>query len=57
MSDQARERYHRYQREVTSGTKRAMAGPRPREFDARGFPIPQRNPTFLERVARLLNPS
>jgi hypothetical protein len=29
---------------------------RPREFDARGFPIPQRNRSFLERVARLLSP-
>lgn len=29
---------------------------RPQEFDARGFPVPQRNPRFLERVARLLNP-
>ena len=29
---------------------------RPREFDARGFPVPQRNRSFLERVARLLNP-
>jgi hypothetical protein len=30
--------------------------PRPREFDARGFPVAQRNRSFLERVARLLNP-
>lgn len=30
--------------------------PRPREFDAHGFPLPQRNRGFLERVARLLNP-
>jgi DNA-binding transcriptional MerR regulator len=29
---------------------------RPREFDAKGFPVPQRNRSFLERVARLLNP-
>jgi hypothetical protein len=29
---------------------------RPREFDANGFPIPQRNRSFLERVARLLSP-
>ena len=40
---------------------RALRGPRPdrprpREFDARGFPVPQRNRSFLERVARLLNP-
>ena len=30
--------------------------PRPREFDAKGFPVPQRNRSYLERVARLLNP-
>jgi hypothetical protein len=29
---------------------------RPREFDARGFPIPQHSRSFLERVARLLSP-
>jgi hypothetical protein len=29
---------------------------RPREFDSRGFPIPQRSRSFIERVARLLNP-
>ena len=29
---------------------------RPREFDARGFPIPQGSRSFLERVARLLSP-
>lgn len=29
---------------------------RPQEFDARGFPVLQRNRSFLERVARLLNP-
>jgi hypothetical protein len=29
---------------------------RPREFDANGFPIPQRNRSFLERVARHLSP-
>jgi hypothetical protein len=34
----------------------ADEGARPQEYDALGFPIPQRGPTFLERVARLLNP-
>ena len=29
---------------------------RPREFDAKGFPMPQSNRSFLDRVARLLNP-
>jgi hypothetical protein len=27
----------------------------PREFDANGFPVPQRNRSFLERVSRLRN--
>jgi hypothetical protein len=36
--------------------KRPIDRPRPREFDARGFPVPQRSRSFLDRVARLLNP-
>ena len=43
-------------REAPSGRVRATDRPRPREFDARGFPVPQRNRSFLDRVARLLNP-
>jgi hypothetical protein len=31
--------------------------PRPLEFDDNGFPIPQRTPSFVTRVARLLRPS
>jgi hypothetical protein len=50
------ERYQRRQRELRSGRTRARDGARPREFDESGFPIPQRNPSFIERVARLLNP-
>jgi hypothetical protein len=38
------------------GAAPAIDRARPQEFDARGFPVPQRNPRFLERVARLLNP-
>jgi hypothetical protein len=49
------ERYERYQREVRSGARRPPAG-RPREFDESGFPVPQRHPSFVERVARQLNP-
>ena len=57
LSEQAgAERYQRYQREARSGKERATDGARPREFDAKGFPVPQRNRSFLERVARLLNP-
>ena len=50
------ERYQRYQREARSGNARATDRARPREFDANGFPVPQRNQSFPERVARLLNP-
>jgi hypothetical protein len=51
------ERYRRYQREIRSGKARTGDGARPQEFDARGFPVEQRSPSFVERVARLLAPS
>jgi hypothetical protein len=49
-------RYDRYQREVRSGMPPAADGARPQEFDARGFPVVQRSRSFIERIARLLNP-
>jgi hypothetical protein len=49
-------RYEQYQREIRRGAGRRSDGPRPREFDSNGFPVPQRNSTFVERVARLLHP-
>jgi hypothetical protein len=49
------ERYQRRQREARSGKARTIAGPGPREFDANGFPVPQRNRSFLDRVAELLH--
>lgn len=65
MSDQARERklgdqagatlYEDYRWEIRRGSARRADGPRPREYDANGFPVPQRNTSFVERVARLLN--
>jgi hypothetical protein len=57
LDDQAgAERYRRYQREARNGTRvRAAGGARPQEFDGRGFPVPQRSASFVERVARLLN--
>jgi hypothetical protein len=51
----AAQRYDQRQREIRSGTS-ANARPRPREFDANGFPLPQESTSFLDRVARLLNP-
>jgi hypothetical protein len=38
------------------GAESAMLGrARPLEFDRNGFPVAQPNPSFLTRVARLLN--
>jgi hypothetical protein len=52
-----RERADRYaarQHEIRRGES---VGPRPLEFDARGFPIPQPVPGFMQRVGRLINGS
>jgi hypothetical protein len=46
----------RYQVEARSGEAGATDHARPREFDANGFPVPQPNRSFRERVARLLDP-
>jgi hypothetical protein len=51
------ERYRRRQARVRRGTTETMDRPRPLEFDANGFPVAQRAPSFVTRVARLLNPS
>jgi hypothetical protein len=48
------QRYQRTQRHVRGRT--AEDRPRPLEFDANGFPIAQRRPSFVTRVARLLSP-
>jgi hypothetical protein len=50
------ERYQRHQRMLRSGIPRATHGPRPREFDESGFPVPQRSRRFAQRVAQLLSP-
>ena len=42
----------RYQWEVR--TRRASNGQRPQEFDTHGFPVTQRTPSFVQRVARLV---
>jgi hypothetical protein len=49
-------RYERYQREARSGSARVVDSARPQEFDTNGFPVLQRSRSFVERVARLLNP-
>jgi hypothetical protein len=43
-------------RQVRRAIAETADRPRPLEFDARGFPIAQRNRTSAERVAWLLNP-
>jgi hypothetical protein len=50
------ERYRRRQTQLRRGRAAAVDHPRPLEFDESGFPIPQRTPSFVARVARLLNP-
>jgi hypothetical protein len=47
-------RYQRSQRDATS-RRDAVPGARPLEFDESGFPIPQRSPSFVKRVAQLLS--
>jgi hypothetical protein len=49
-------RYAEYQEEMRSGTRHNTPGAHPQEFDENGFPLPQRKTSFLERVARLINP-
>jgi hypothetical protein len=50
------ERYQRRQRQARRGRTNAVDSPRPLEFDENGFPIAQRTPSFVTRVARLLSP-
>ena len=54
LSDRAA-RYELKQRELRSGARRAVDGPRPQEFDTNGFPVPQPSTSFVQRVARLLD--
>ena len=52
-----RERYRRRQLQVRRGRTETQDRPRPLEFDESGFPIAQRTPSFVTRVARLLSQS
>jgi hypothetical protein len=54
---QGADSYRRRQRQVTRGKAEPSDRPRPLEFDGNGFPVPQRIPSFVTRVARLLSPS
>jgi hypothetical protein len=51
----AAERYENRQRELRRGRRSADARPRPLEFDAGGFPVPQRAPSFSQRITRLIS--
>jgi hypothetical protein len=58
LKDQAgAERYHRRQRQARGAKAQTVERPRPLEFDDNGFPVAQRIPSFVTRVARLLGPS
>ena len=51
------ERYRRRQRQVKRGKVQTVERPRPLELDGNGFPVAQRIPSFVTRVARLPSPS
>jgi hypothetical protein len=48
------ERYRRRQSQARHG-RTETGDPRPLEFDENGFPVTQRTPSFVARVARLLS--
>jgi hypothetical protein len=57
LSEQAdAERYEHSQRQLRRGRAAMMDRSRPLEFDGNGFPVAQRSPSFVTRVARLLSP-
>jgi hypothetical protein len=45
------------QRQLRPGRAETVDRPRPLEFDANGFPVPQRIPSFVTRVAQLRRPT
>ena len=49
-------RYRRMQQLARSGNAGGAERARPMQFDESGFPLAQRNSSFLQRVARLLSP-
>jgi len=48
--------YRRAQHVALRRRGRSATAPGPLEFDESGFPLPQKTPGFVERVARLLKP-
>jgi hypothetical protein len=51
------DRDQRRRRPVPDEEAETLGPARPLEFDANGFPVVQRNPNFVSRVARLLSPT
>jgi hypothetical protein len=56
VSDRAGTQRDSSQMRVADIEAETVGRARPLEFDANGFPVAQRNPSFVSRVARLLNP-
>ena len=56
VSDRAGTQRERSQMRMADIEAETVRRARPLEFDANGFPVAQRNPSFVSRVARLLNP-
>ena len=52
-----RERYARRQHEARRGSANREDVARPLEFHESGFPVPQRAPTFFERLTRVRSSS
>jgi hypothetical protein len=50
------ERYVRSQSQARGRSPARLGRPGPLQFDESGFPLAQRRSSFVERVARLLNP-
>ena len=57
LKDQAGADRHQRQRQARGAKAQTVERPRPLEFDGNGFPVAQRIPSFVTRVARLLGPS
>ena len=55
LSEREAAESERRQKQPEGGETEAVGRARPLEFDRNGFPVAQRNPSFVMRVAQLLN--
>jgi hypothetical protein len=55
LSEREKAEYERPQEHGGRGDTETVGRARPLEFDGNGFPVAQCNPSFVTRVARLLN--